>query len=70
MQRLAFLSSLKIYLEEERFAAREEVAEILGGTLSCLKILPKMLPFELRILQYFLKFCFEKQTYQNLLKFA
>ena len=31
MQKLAYLCALKIYLEEERFATKEEITDILGG---------------------------------------
>ena len=31
MQRLVFLCSLKIYLEENKFATKEEIADVLGG---------------------------------------
>ena len=31
MQRLAFLGSLKIYLENERLATKQEIADFLGG---------------------------------------
>lgn len=31
MQRLTFLGSLKVYLEQERLATKEEIADILGG---------------------------------------
>ena len=32
MQKLAYLCALKIYLEEERFATKEEITDILGGS--------------------------------------
>ena len=31
MQRLAFLGSFELYLEHERLATRQEIAELLGG---------------------------------------
>ena len=38
MQRLAFLGSFEIFLEHERLATRQEIAEFLGGLLFINKI--------------------------------
>lgn len=32
MQRLAFLGSLRVYLEHERLATKNEIADMLGGS--------------------------------------